>query len=1350
VTVFTRLNARVVDHSAQPDDAASGDFTSSTFTTVAGSLLVAVVTIDNQNFPLAASNVPTPTTSGTTWTLAGSAGNDSANYSARTRVYMADSPGAGSSNTFAMSSANTNWDNYVNCIDLCILEFPNALPVASQTSLAINQTYNGSGAGRDLEALSVTLSAAPASTSWTLTAFAGDGGTSGATPGTGFTEIADRIATAEGYLRTAIQLRHPGSTSTQAGWVGGDLNTDDSTNIFDYSVVALEIKGRQNVIVVDDFNRANGALAGSNNWAAVAGASDPGITSNAVTTPTGSWAAYAASRTESMPDNGWIEADISTTGQATAYLYLRINQATGNGYAMKYSSTSQTLTIERITGGAYTTIATLSSFTGNHRLRFEAVDSRLTVYSDGVEVLSQTDANHTGGYPPVFMILSNVAGQIVLDNFSAGDWTTPGTTTKIRTYRETADFTTAATSKSITTSWAEGDIILWMCQAGGDIFGLGGPTHADLTFQQLGLLNTPNVGSGGVWWAKAPSTKFDQVVSQPANNWQGWGASCWVIKGNDASKARAILANRTAGGTASVAVKAGASLFGIFPDWDENNLNDTPKTGSGTVTERRDTNGGSYDQYVVDWENVSSGTFDFGYSATTGDTNFLVIVDAPDVVATDDFNRANATLTASSPDWASTGAWPTPSIVSNKVRPSATGVDQGSYWSSSGFANDQWVEFDVDLTGVSGYSGATAWVRRTADNAFYAAEWADGGTLKLFVVTPGSGWVQIGATVSGAGLTGRLRLEAVGSRITVFKDGVQQITQTDATHTTGRPAFHIFHAGGTAPSIDNFSAGDWEVAEAKTTTGTSSLALAASGTVVKTPRLVASTQAGGVNGGTTPSIDTTGATFLVLFTSSSNAAGLTVSDSKGNTWIGLTAQTGSEPDAQIWYAVNPTVGTGHTFTVSGTTTYSSIAVQAHAGVVVTQPFDGVQNGTVGFGESSPVAAGSVTPSGDGYLVIAGFAHNAFSTTVSIDSSFTKAGDFAPQGAVNYGVTLGYLYQGTAAAVNPQFSWTGGGTTNNSTAIAVFRTSENVVATDNFNRANGGLGSNWVNVSGDLAGQIVSNQLVFGGSGAGDEYGVIRWAGAGTFDDDQWCEVTFTLDGTNLAAGVTVRETGSNRYEFNWRYDDGGKYQIVVSGFEIAVVTGVGSTGTRTLRLEAVGTRITGYVNGVQVLSVTNDWLATGADVGLTGNAYYSSSTVIGDNFSAGDWGSDTPGPVTGATSVALAASGSISGRTKNVTGTSSLVLSASGTASQNGVVTGAASVALAASGTDVKAGTATAAASVTFGASGTVVKGASDPPGTITDLAATAGDTQAVLTWTAPSDGGSAITDYIVEYRVAP
>lgn len=55
-------------------------------------------------------------------------------------------------------------------------------------------------------------------------------------------------------------------------------------------------------------------------------------------------------------------------------------------------------------------------------------------------------------------------------------------------------------------------------------------------------------------------------------------------------------------------------------------------------------------------------------------------------------------------------------------------------------------------------------------------------------------------------------------------------------------------------------------------------------------------------------------------------------------------------------------------------------------------------------------------------------------------------------------------------------------------------------------------------------------------------------------------------------------------------------------------------------------------------------------------------------------------------------------------------------------------------------------ANFTSSASGTVAV----VPDAVDDLDATPGDTEVDLTWTAPADGGSAITDYIVQYRVKP
>ncbi len=78
---------------------------------------------------------------------------------------------------------------------------------------------------------------------------------------------------------------------------------------------------------------------------------------------------------------------------------------------------------------------------------------------------------------------------------------------------------------------------------------------------------------------------------------------------------------------------------------------------------------------------------------------------------------------------------------------------------------------------------------------------------------------------------------------------------------------------------------------------------------------------GGVNGGDTTGtpIDTTGANLLIFGVSYLDGSAPTISDSKSNTWTALTATLPSTSgDIRIYYAKNPTVGAGHTFSATGT------------------------------------------------------------------------------------------------------------------------------------------------------------------------------------------------------------------------------------------------------------------------------------------------------------------------------------------------------------------------------------------------------------------------------------------------
>ncbi len=196
-------------------------------------------------------------------------------------------------------------------------------------------------------------------------------------------------------------------------------------------------------------------------------------------------------------------------------------------------------------------------------------------------------------------------------------------------------------------------------------------------------------------------------------------------------------------------------------------------------------------------------------------------------------------------------------------------------------------------------------------------------------------------------------------------------------------------------------------------------------------RLVASTKSGTNSSGTTSSaIDTTGANLLVMVVTYLTGGTLTVSDSKGNTWTGLTGVAASiNETTRIYYSINPTVGSGHTFTASGSSTFPGIAVAAFANADTSSPFD-VQNGAQGK------QAGSVTPSTNGQVLIAGLGQDNTNVPSAIDGGFTIQESLAGSGGNYFGTNLAYKFQSVAAASNPL--WTSGQTNNDVAVIATFK------------------------------------------------------------------------------------------------------------------------------------------------------------------------------------------------------------------------------------------------------------------------------------------------------------------------
>lgn len=192
----------------------------------------------------------------------------------------------------------------------------------------------------------------------------------------------------------------------------------------------------------------------------------------------------------------------------------------------------------------------------------------------------------------------------------------------------------------------------------------------------------------------------------------------------------------------------------------------------------------------------------------------------------------------------------------------------------------------------------------------------------------------------------------------------------------------------------------------------------------------------GSTGGTTTGIDTSGCDFLVLTVVLLQNNPWTLSDSKSNTWTPLTIFGTVNECCQLFYATNPTVGSGHTFTASagGAAVYPAICIAGFSGVNTTSPFDsGTDNGAEA--NATDVTNPTITPSSGERLIISDFGIGG-TTSASVDSGLTITDTVAFSSGNNFGASLAYKVQATGTAIGPK--WSNSTSTFLATSIAAFK------------------------------------------------------------------------------------------------------------------------------------------------------------------------------------------------------------------------------------------------------------------------------------------------------------------------
>ncbi len=147
-------------------------------------------------------------------------------------------------------------------------------------------------------------------------------------------------------------------------------------------------------------------------------------------------------------------------------------------------------------------------------------------------------------------------------------------------------------------------------------------------------------------------------------------------------------------------------------------------------------------------------------------------------------------------------------------------------------------------------------------------------------------------------------------------------------------------------------------------------------------------------------------------------------DSKSNTWVRAAFTVSSNVTSYIYYACASTgafaTDVAHTFSDNPAAgNYPSVYVQAWSGSH-SSPLDQAICSALSTAVTS-VQAGSITPTQDGELIFALFGLDGVISSAAIDSGFTET-DFNASNAGAFGGSNAYLIQGTAAAVNPTWTW----------------------------------------------------------------------------------------------------------------------------------------------------------------------------------------------------------------------------------------------------------------------------------------------------------------------------------------
>jgi hypothetical protein len=169
----------------------------------------------------------------------------------------------------------------------------------------------------------------------------------------------------------------------------------------------------------------------------------------------------------------------------------------------------------------------------------------------------------------------------------------------------------------------------------------------------------------------------------------------------------------------------------------------------------------------------------------------------------------------------------------------------------------------------------------------------------------------------------------------------------------------------------------------------------------------------------TPTFNTTGGNLMVIVATAVSATGPapTLSPS-ACTLNGLIVQEDSSNSERIWYCYGFTPSASQTVQITGGTYYPALTVYIFGGTVGST----VDKQAGANGNATSCQPASITPSNNGEVIVSGFTVAAAISGLSVSGGMSTPTLVPYTSGTNLGNSAAYLIQTTAAAIQPQWSW----------------------------------------------------------------------------------------------------------------------------------------------------------------------------------------------------------------------------------------------------------------------------------------------------------------------------------------